>query len=75
MFSNTLESTKLILIFVSRKRADDVLENAKNVVQALEEADTAQTKAKEAINKAKEDISLADDDLGQVHKSFNCQLI
>lgn len=52
--------------FFVRKRADDVLEKAKQVVQALTDADVAQEKAKLAIKKATEDISLAADDLEQV---------
>lgn len=52
--------------YFCRKRADDVLESAQKVVQALNEADLAQKKAKEAINAANEDISLAKSDLEQI---------
>lgn len=56
--------TKPTVIY--RKRADDVLESAKKVVQALDDADAAQGKAREAIQKSNEDIALARADLDQV---------
>lgn len=51
---------------MNRKRADDVLEAAKKVVQSLDEADAAQNKARNAIKLSNEDISLARADLEQV---------
>lgn len=60
---------------IYRKRADDVLQSAKQVVQSLDEADAAQTKARNAIKLSNEDISLARADLEQVelnlHKPFD----
>lgn len=47
-----------------------MLEKAEKVVEALNDADAAQTKAKEAINQANSDISLAKDDLEQVSLKF-----
>lgn len=52
-----------------RKRAEDVLVSAKDVVKSLEEADIAQTKARNAIKLSNEDIALARADLEQVMKN------
>lgn len=55
-----------------RQRADDVLKNAKQVKQALDDADTAQEKAVIAIEVAKNNINLADSDLKQVGSKREC---
>lgn len=53
----------------SRAHSDSVLGKAKNVVEALNAADNAQTQANDAILKANVDIELAKNDLEQVNKS------
>lgn len=53
--------------FVCRKRAENVLKSAKDVVQSLDEASAAQIKAEEAIKQSTEDISLARADLDEVN--------
>lgn len=55
-------------MYLNRDRADDVLKNAINVKQALDDADTAQALANEAIEVANNNIALADSDLKQVDK-------
>lgn len=51
-----------------------MLGKAKNVVEALNAADNAQTKANEAILQANVDIDLAKGDLEQVRRHFHCPL-
>lgn len=49
-----------------RTRAENVLQKAKQVKQALDDAETAQNKASDAIEVAKNNIALADNDLEKV---------
>ena len=74
MFAKTLDFY-IIRFFSNRIQAEAVLETAKNVSKALEEADVAQTKALQAISTASSDISLAHDDLAEVYKKgcLNCK--
>lgn len=51
---------------IRRSRAENVLQKAKQVKQALADAATAQTKASEAIEVAKNNIALAVSDLEKV---------
>lgn len=44
-----------------------MLERAKDVVKALDEAEDAQIKAREAIKKANDDIEMARSDLEEVY--------
>lgn len=51
-----------------RTRAENVLQKAKQVKQALDDAETAQNKASDAIEVAKNNIALGDNDLEKVIK-------
>jgi hypothetical protein len=56
--------------FFHRQRAEAALGNAKEVVNALDEAEAAQNEARKAIQQASGDIGSAKLDLADVSKGF-----
>lgn len=61
-----MTTINIFLNTVTRTRAENVLLKAKQVKQALDDAETAQTKASDAIEVAKNNIALAVSDLEKV---------
>jgi len=60
---------------MNRQAADDVLDTAQRVLQALREAREAQNAARDAIDQANQDIQDAEGDLTMVHITFRFDAI